>query len=306
MTKHLGGFGRRPGRRSWWLAAAVLAVGVSGFATAAYGAATLTATPDTGLTNGQSVTLSGSGFTKSSIGNVLECNNATGQPTVAVGSPINSSISVGCTAPSLSKLVTTSATGTVSTTYDVVSGTIGPPCGAAPAAATCPATDSAGKSPAADAANYPCPPTAAQQATGVTCSLSYGDAAGDTAAATIQFQGASTTTTSPGSSTTGAGTGTTAAGTATTVAGSATTTAGGATAAGSGSSGASGSTAVTGASGSSAGATATAATPGAVAMTGPGPALWLLLLAGVVLMNVGALLWFGPPWSWRRRRLRDP
>ncbi len=150
---------------------------------------TITVTPSTGLTNGQSVTISGSGFAHTSIGNILECNSDANQPNVMVGGVVNSSIPVSCNAPSLSKLVTTTATGSVSGTFAVIQGTVGPPCGPAPAAATCPATDSAGKSPTADAALYPCPPTAAQIAAGDTCQLTYGDEANDSGTGNITFAG---------------------------------------------------------------------------------------------------------------------
>ncbi len=158
---------------------------------------TLTASPNTGLASGSVVKVTGSGFTKNSIGNVLECNSDSSQPTVMDGSPIDSAIPVSCTAPSYSKLVSTSSTGTVSTTYTIVQGTTGPPCGPSPAAVTCPATDSAGNSPTADAAEYPCPPTAAQQAADVTCELTYGDQAGDSANAVILFAGETPPHTTP-------------------------------------------------------------------------------------------------------------
>ncbi len=54
---------------------------------------------------------------------------------------------------------------------------------------TCPATDSTGGSPATDAAKFPCPPTAAQQAAGDTCVIAFGDASGDQATANISFAG---------------------------------------------------------------------------------------------------------------------
>ena len=150
---------------------------------------TLDVNPFTTLTNGQSVSVTGGGYAESSEGNVLECNNAPGQPTVTLGSPVNASVPIGCTAPSYN-VVSTSATGTVSTTYDVIEGTVGPPCGASnDAITTCPSTDSAGQNPATDAANYPCPPTAAQQAAGATCTLMYGDLAGDSATTPILFSG---------------------------------------------------------------------------------------------------------------------
>lgn len=190
--------GRGPfGRRS--VAPAVMAVVVGGAvllpgvlmvsAASAAGSPTLTVNPDSGLSNGSVVDVSGSGFAKSSIGNVLECNSDPGQPTVMDGSPINSSIPVSCTAPSYSMLVSTNSQGAISTTYTIVQGTTGPPCGTSSAAVQCPATDSAGNSPSADAADYPCPPTAAQQTAGDTCQLTYGDQSGDSASAAIYFVG---------------------------------------------------------------------------------------------------------------------
>jgi len=191
---------------------------------------TPTITPDTGLTNGQSVTLAASGLTKNSIGNILECNDDPSQPTVMDGGVVNSSIDVSCIAPSFSALVTVSGKGAVSTPFKVIEGTVGPPCGPTPAAVTCPATDSAGNSPTADAALYPCPPTAAQQAKGDVCQLTYGDQANDSAVGNILFAGESapppTTTTAAGATTTsGAGaTTTTGAGATTTTGAGATTT----------------------------------------------------------------------------------
>ena len=152
---------------------------------------TPTITPNSGLTNGESVTLTASGLAKNSIGNILECNDDAKQPNVMVGGVVNSPIAVSCIAPSLSALVTVSASGDVSGTFKVVQGTVGPPCGPAPAAATCPATDSAGNSPTADAALYPCPPTPAQQAIGDVCTLTYGDEANDSAVGNILFAGES-------------------------------------------------------------------------------------------------------------------
>ncbi len=155
----------------------------------------LTINPSTGLTGGESVSVTGTGFTPSSIGNILECNNASNEPTVALPSPVSSAVSVGCSAISYSRLVSTSSSGTISTSYSIIQGTVGPPCGlSTDVITTCPSTDDEGYSPAADAARYPCPPTAAQQAAGVTCVLNYGDQAGDSASGIIAFQGESTTT----------------------------------------------------------------------------------------------------------------
>jgi hypothetical protein len=150
---------------------------------------TVSVTPAAGLTSGESVAVSGSGFTPGSPGVISECNSAPGQPTVTLGSPVNTSVQVGCTAPTLN-LVTTSAGGTLSSTFTVVEGTVGPPCGASTdIITTCPGADSAGLDPATDAANYPCPPTAAQQTAGVTCTIGYGTAVGNRASAPIVFSG---------------------------------------------------------------------------------------------------------------------
>jgi len=233
----------------------------------------MTVTPDTGLSNGQSVTVTGSGFTASSIGNVLECNSDAKQPTVDVPAPVSSTISVSCTAASYSHLVTTSATGALSGTFPVVQGTVGPPCGPAPAVAACPATDSAGTSPTADAALYPCPPTPAQQAIGDVCQLTYGDSAGDGTTAVDILFGAET----PPSATTTAPPTTAAPVTATTKAPTTPTTVAPAT-------GASSATTTP--------AAAPAASTGTLASTGPGPAVGLLGVMGglLLLLGLGLLL----------------
>jgi hypothetical protein len=186
-------FGRKgvaPAVMALVLGGAVLLPGVVAVSAAsAAGSPSMTVNPDSGLSNGSVVDVSGSGFSDSSIGNILECNSDPNQPTVADGSPINSSIPVSCTAPSYSMLVSTSSQGAISSSYTIVQGTTGPPCGTASAAVQCPATDSAGNSPSADAADYPCPPTTAQQAAGDTCQLTYGDESGDSASASIYFVG---------------------------------------------------------------------------------------------------------------------
>ncbi|HTZ10653.1 MAG TPA: hypothetical protein VMB72_16390 [Acidimicrobiales bacterium] len=182
---------------------------------------TLSASPSTKLTNGEAVTVTGSGFAKNSIGNILECNDDPKQPTVALGSPVDSSVPVSCIPPSLGKLVTTNKKGDVSATFDVQTGTTGPPCGPSPDAATCPATDSAGNPPATDAAKYPCPPTAAEESAGDACELTYGDETGESADVIILFGSetpptTSTSTTSTSSTTTTSTTSTTTTSTTTT------------------------------------------------------------------------------------------
>ena len=170
--------------RSLMMLASALVVGGGVLVVAtvnAYAAATnipITVTPSTGLKGGQNVTITGSGFDDSSIGNVLECNDAPGQPTVALPSPVSSSVSVSCNPIGYAHLVTTSATGALDGTFTILQGTVGPPCGATGIITKCP-TDSAKHAAATDAALYPCPPTAAQQAAGDVCQLSYGDAGGE-------------------------------------------------------------------------------------------------------------------------------
>jgi len=179
------------------LSAASYASGVTG---------TMTVSPSTGLTNGATVTITGSGYADNSTGEILECNGASNEPYVS--NSTTGQVSVGCTAPSLTTGLThTSSTGTLSDTYTIKEGTVGPPCGqSGDIIGTCPSTDSAGLNPTTDAANYPCPPTSAQQAQGVTCSLTFGDQAGDSGTATILFAGettgTTTTTAAPATSTT--------------------------------------------------------------------------------------------------------
>jgi len=229
----------------------------------------ITVTPNTGLSNGQSVMITGSGFTASSIGNVVQCNSDPKQPTVMDPAPVSSTISVSCNAPSYSHLITTSTTGGLSGTFPVVQGTVGPPCGPAPAVVACPATDSAGTSPTADAALYPCPPTPAQQAIGDVCTLTYGDSAGDGGTTVNILFGAET----PPSATTTAPPTTAAPVTATTKAPTTATT-------------------VAPATGASSATTAAVSSPSPtpLAATGPGRGVGLLGVMGGVLLLLGLLL----------------
>jgi hypothetical protein len=156
----------------------------------AVAAPAITATPNQSLTDGATVTVSGSGYTPGP-GAVLECNAAPGEPTIPVA---GNQVPVGCSNP-LSKLINADASGNVpSTPFTVKQGVVGPPATG---------TDSAGKDAAADAALYPCPPTAAQQAAGVTCVIALGDSAQHQATQPITFQSqVATTTTAAGATTT--------------------------------------------------------------------------------------------------------
>ena len=122
-------------------------------------------------------------------------------PRCMVGGLVNSSISVSCTAPSLSKLVTTSATGTVITTFPVVEGTVGPPCGPSPAAGHVSRHRHRRQEPDRGRRAVPVPTRQPPNRHGDVCTLTYGDEANDSGVGNISF-GSSTTTTTGGATTT--------------------------------------------------------------------------------------------------------
>jgi hypothetical protein len=158
-------------------------------ATASSDGVTMTVTPGTCLIGGAVVALSGSGFDPGSLGVVLECNDDASQPTVTmsvVGSA--ETLPVSCSGLSLSHIVTITSSGDFppGATFTVIAGTPGPPCGAGDLVVTCPA-DSSGGNTTADAAQYPCPPTPAQQDQGVTCSLGFSDNAGKQQTVDLSF-----------------------------------------------------------------------------------------------------------------------
>ena len=171
----------------------IAGAGAISFAEAASAATpTLTVTPSTGLQPQGStvVTVAGSGFTAGALGAVLECNSSgigTTQPTIAVlGNPVP--VSCG-PAPGASTIVTVNSSGNVpSTQFTVTTGTVGPPATG---------TDSSGGDAATDAAKYPCPPTSAQQAAGVTCGIVYGDTDGENSTVPLSFAGACTSPAAP-------------------------------------------------------------------------------------------------------------
>ncbi len=161
---------------------ALITGGVVGFATAASAAPVVTVTPSGGLqpTGSTVVTVSGSGFAASSIGALLECNTDPGQPTISV---VGHDAPVSCgPAPGTTTIVSTDATGSFpATSFTVTTGTVGPPATG---------TDSSGGNAVSDAANYPCPPTKAQQAAGDTCVIAFGDTTGNRGTAPLSFAGA--------------------------------------------------------------------------------------------------------------------
>ena len=207
---------RRASRLVHRVAAGVLvAGGVSIFGTAAaYGQASISVSPSTGLTGGKNVTVTGSGLAADVPGYILECNTTPGEPTIGIGPPFDTRVPVGCSAPSLRRIARTSVSGTLAVTFRVHEGRkVGPPCGVPPVIGGCRGDDSAHLHPHKDAQNYPCPPSPLQQEAGFTCVLTWIDTAGDHPSTKIAFLGAITPTppgassgspppTSPGSSTT--------------------------------------------------------------------------------------------------------
>jgi hypothetical protein len=236
-------------------------------ATATAGSATMTVTPGTCLNGGSVVAVSGSGFDPSSTGIVLQCNGApaSDQPVVALTIIGNSeTLPVSCTPLVFTHAVTTTATGDIpaGTSYTVIGGkTPGPPCGPGSLAPSCP-PDTGGTATGnavADAANYPCPPTPAQIAAGITCNISFGDEGGAAVTVPITYVqdvvpgGDTTTTTAPATAASTAG-----------------STAAGATPA--------------------AAAPKTAASSGSLAFTGPGTGLYIIGAAGFIMVLLGAAI----------------
>jgi len=83
---------------------------------------------------------------------------------------LGTNLPVGCTPIDIFGSTTASGGLPSGTSFTIRSGTVGPPATG---------TDSSGGNAATDAANYPCPPTPAQYASGVTCALAVGDLGGD-------------------------------------------------------------------------------------------------------------------------------
>ena len=223
--------------------------------------ATITVDPATCLVGNQPVKVTGSGLKPNALSSLLECNTDPGQPT-EFSSLAARSIPVGCS-NLLTYVKSTNADGTLTaTTFTILTGTVGPPTTGPP--------DSAGGDATADAAKYPCPPTAAQLAETppVSCVLAFGDQVpaaqvADQVLVPLSF-----------------GSGPALAAAAGTKAGSSTAAAKAAT---------------------------TKASTGALAFTGAGPGLTALALAAVVLMALGGTLLVlvdGPRQSllWTRRR----
>jgi len=211
-----------------------------------------------------SVTVSGTNATFSG----LSLSSGTGTWTVAAGAVVTegqptvsflkNAIPVSCTQV---KTFTTNSDGTIATAdqqFTIEEGTTGPPCSASGATMCDSPSDSAGNDPSTDAANFPCPPTAAQTAAGVGCVIAVGDLAGDKVPVPISFNIGGTpipTTTTTEASSSG-----------TLIAAQNTT----------------------GGSGSSTGAATSAS--GTLAYTGAGAWMWMVGLLGTVFVLLGAAL----------------
>jgi hypothetical protein len=226
------------------------------------GPPSLTADPGTCLTGGTKIAITGSGYDAGSLGIVLQCSNDASQPTVSLDIIGNTEVvPVSCTGIALGNAITTSGTGGFSSSWDAIDGVTGPPCGkTGDLVATCP-SDSSGGNSTTDAAAYPCPPTPAQLAAGVSCTIAFGDEKGKTATTPISFALTATPSTGGG----GIPPSTTAT---TTPTSAASTTAAAAAAA----------------------APKTAATSGSLAFTGPGTGLYIIGSAGLLMVLLGAAI----------------
>jgi hypothetical protein len=154
------------------------------------GPPSLTVAPGECLSGGTAVSVTGSGFDSKTLGLIEECNDDANQPTVLLPAPIDQSVPVSCTGVKVENAIVVSAEGTFSASWTVIAGTTGPPCGqSGDVSSTCPA-DSLGNNASQDAANYPCPPTPAQVAAGVSCTISFGDEGGKQQVVAISFEAA--------------------------------------------------------------------------------------------------------------------
>jgi len=150
------------------------------------GTEALTVDPGTCLHGGQQVVITGQGFKTNSPGGLAECNDASDEPTVTVE---GSQVPVSCTNP-VAQATSTSSTGTLDTTFPIITGYTGPPASG---------TDSTGGQALHDAVNFPCPPTPSQSSAGATCNIAFGDASGDQVSVPVSFApGAKASSTKPG------------------------------------------------------------------------------------------------------------
>jgi hypothetical protein len=147
-------------------------------AAAGDGSGAVTVAPATCLLNGTEATVSATGLYPKSgsnyLGTVLECNSDPAQPTINL---LGAALPVSCT-EALADTWTPNAEGTFTGVFDIVEGVTGPPASG---------TDSAGNPGSVDAADYPCPPTPAQESLGDTCLVVLSDSGGDQVKVPISF-----------------------------------------------------------------------------------------------------------------------
>ncbi len=137
--------------------------------------ASLTVDPATCVLGGVTATITATGLVANSSGELAECSDAPGQPTISYN---GDNVLVSCSIPL--GFTTTAAGGipTADQNFTIVEGIVGPPAQG---------TDSSGGSAATDAMNYPCPPTPAQISAGDTCVMAVGDSGGDQVAVPVSF-----------------------------------------------------------------------------------------------------------------------
>ncbi|HTZ08007.1 MAG TPA: hypothetical protein VMB72_02980 [Acidimicrobiales bacterium] len=145
-----------------------------------------------GVSSGDVITVAAGGLTPSVQASIVECSSVATQPVIAPY-PVSCSALSPVTVPSSGP-----QSGEISGTFTVASGVLGPPetgdtpsCQSTsgwPTTALLSIPDCATSGDATtDAAQYPCPPTSAQVASGIQCGLLLGDVAGDQASAEILF-----------------------------------------------------------------------------------------------------------------------
>jgi hypothetical protein len=177
------------------IAVAIVATGgmlVGGAMAASASSPKLSFAPNSDIGSAQfPVTATASGFSKKVGGGLAVCSTVSPQPTITVPSVTGTTpIPVSCSIPHPQK---TNGKGGFSTAIVISSGVLGPPAMG---------SDSTGGDAATDAQNFPCPPTAAQVATGASCELEYIDTAGESAGDAISYGFESTTTTTSATATT--------------------------------------------------------------------------------------------------------
>jgi len=152
------------------------------------------------LAGGDVITLAGTSFTPGSLASAVQCNSDPHQPVILF---LGNYIPISCTPLKLSQI--SPGGGFNPPPFTVVQGTTGPvlnnPSSFPP---TCTIDPTKGKpplpgqsgpipgctttgDPVTDAANFPCPPSAAQQTAGDDCVMAIGDQAGDRGVGVVLF-----------------------------------------------------------------------------------------------------------------------